>query len=135
MNKISMKFYDLLKYLGLNPNKRDKKFLTATEAFQASLSKKRTTRAQYLASMIRTVEKEIESDVKDMVPSRCIVKEYNSPRDRELLSEVADHFAKLEYDVTLLSGEKYPVTNLLIINYQNRALFSEDMDSIDNNVD
>lgn len=111
-------------YLTGDVNKKKEQFMSADEAYQKALRLKHHTREEFKKRMIKSIQFDIRRDIQNPICKLCVINTYYDIQSKEILPEIAEHFSGLGYDVKLLNGETYSETNILIINYQNRALFN-----------
>ena len=115
----------ILEFFGKRVEKEDT-FYTADEAFRKILEIKQTNRDEFKKSIIKILKREILFDI-NSIKKYCIVNTYSSLAEKDVLPEVADYFREKGYDVDLKNGEDYNETNILIISWQNRNLFREEV--------
>ena len=111
-------------YLTGDVNNKKEQFMSADEAYQKALRLKHHTREEFKKRMIKSIQFDIRRDIQNPICKLCVINTYHDVQSKEILPEIAEHFSGLGYDVKLLNGETYRETNILIINYQNRALFN-----------
>lgn len=121
---MAMDIKTIWNYLTGDVNKKKEQFMSADEAYQKALRLKHHTREEFKKRMIKSIQFDIRRDIQNPICKLCVINTYYDIQSKEILPEIAEHFSGLGYDVKLLNGETYSETNILIINYQNRALFN-----------
>ena len=114
----------------LGKEKKEETFWSAEEAFQKALNLKKQSKTICKNALISSIQREIKFDVASANGKHqmCYVNSYQDPQILEVLPEVAEYFAELGYDVDLKNGEGFNITNILIINWQHRSVFREEVE-------
>lgn len=117
----------IINWLKSEPKKEE--FITADEAFQKALAMKNQSKKEFRERLLKEIQKDIKFDVSGPSASRklCLVKTYSDLQSMEVLPEIAEYFVDKGYDVDLKNGDNYNETNILIISWQNRQMFREEV--------
>ena len=117
----------IINWLKSEPKKEE--FITADEAFQKALAMKNQSKKEFKERLLKEIQKDIKFDVSGPSASRklCLVKTYSDLQSMEVLPEIAEYFVDKGYDVDLKNGDNYNETNILIISWQNRQMFKEEV--------
>ena len=117
----------IINWLKNEPKKEE--FITANEAFQKASDMKNQSKADFKNKLLNDLKRDIKYDVSGPNATRklCIVRTYSDLQSMEVLPEIAEYFVDKGYDVDLKNGDNYNETNILIISWQNRQMFREEV--------